>query len=163
MSLADKKGALFGKASSTTSSNANASAPVSKTTTGSSLTSASQSTTMKTSVTASGSVLLSADMRAKKMVEAKEFLDKAAKSLQTSIFQWSPDHVAAAGFYDAAANTYASLGDNENARQTLMKAVASHEAAGTLSAAASDLLKAAKLSSVSLFKQNIIYICRLII
>lgn len=104
MSLADKKGGLFGNASSS-SSDAKASKPVSKT--------AGKSFLAITSV--------SSAVKTKKTKEAKECEDAANKMLKTSVFQWSPDHVGAAPLFESASACYKAAEDFESAKSMLVK------------------------------------------
>jgi uncharacterized protein YktB (UPF0637 family) len=59
---------------------------------------------------------VSAELREKKLAEARENSTKGSKCLQTSVFQWSPDHITAATYFEMSAEAYKIAGDLENAK-----------------------------------------------
>ena len=64
---------------------------------------------------------LTSAQKAKKLDEAKEFMDKAAQALKKTIFSWKPDHLAAAPHFENAANAYKLAGELELARNTMLQ------------------------------------------
>ena len=153
--LAAQKSSLFGKpkGSSAASSSASATAkvaivspapivskPVGKT---ASLTS---STTTKSSTSATMGIVLSPDARARKIDEAKEESAIGMKALKTTVFQWSPDHLAAAPHFEASSNAYKAAGEFKLARLMMLQSADSHEGAGCLAAAAVTCVKAAVIA-----------------
>lgn len=59
---------------------------------------------------------ISPQVREKKLEEAREYSTKGSKCLQTSVFQWSPDHITAAPYFEMSAEAYKTAGDYENAK-----------------------------------------------
>lgn len=84
----------------------------------------------------------------KKIAEGKELHDRALKHLKTSLFQWSPDHLAAAATLEAAANCYNAAGELEQAQALYLQSAESHDKAGSAAACAQTLLKASKVAKV---------------
>ena len=154
--LTDQKSSLFGKpkgsaappgqkASVTASSTADVPLPISapkvpgKT--------ASLSANPSKSVTNSSvGVVLSPAARARKVEEAKEESALGMKALKTSVFQWSPDHLAAAPHFESSSNAYKAAGEFELARLMMLQSAESHDAAGCTAAAAVTCVKAATIS-----------------
>lgn len=91
---------------------------------------------------------LSPSMCAKKIAEGQELHDKALKYLKTSLFQWSPDHVAAASTFESAANCYNAAGELEKAQELYLQSADSHDKAGSAAASAQTLLKASKVAKL---------------
>lgn len=152
MSLSQNKADLFGKKStasssssasktsstSGTSSNANvatkpapapALAPVSKTAT---------ANLMSGSVSAAD-----AKMKQKKIEEAQEHSKRGMEYLKTNLFQWKPDHLAAAPCFESSAECYKLADQIDNACGMMIKGAESHEAYGSYAASALALMKAA--------------------
>ena len=151
--LGDKKSALFGSASAGKKSNPKA--KKSTTSTSSSNTSNSNNKNNNSSVidekpvskTAGMEIKsmtssLSAEMKTKKIEEAKDLQTRAEKFLKTSVFQWSPDHIGAAPLFERSAEAYKSAGDLETSYSMYQKAINSHSDSGVLSAAALACTKA---------------------
>lgn len=92
---------------------------------------------------------LSASACEKKIKEGKDLHERVLKHLKTSLFQWSPDHVAAAATLEAAANCYNVAGELQTAQELFLLAADSHDAAGSAAACAQTLLKASKVSKVN--------------
>ena len=84
----------------------------------------------------------------KKIAEGKELHERALKHLKTSLFQWSPDHVAAAPTLEAAGNCYNTAGELEQAQALYLLSADSHDKAGSAAACAQTLLKASKVAKV---------------
>jgi hypothetical protein len=84
----------------------------------------------------------------KKIAEGKDLHERALKHLKTSLFQWSPDHVAAAATLESAANCYNAAGELEKAQELYLLSADSHDKAGAAAACAQTLLKASKVSKV---------------
>jgi tetratricopeptide (TPR) repeat protein len=84
--------------------------------------------------------------RDQKLAEARELSQRGAKHLETSVFQWTPDHVAAASFFERSAESYRAAGDLENARLMYVGSADSHDASNASAAAAVVLVKAAKVA-----------------
>lgn len=91
---------------------------------------------------------LSPAMCEQKIAEGKELHERALKHLKTSLFQWSPDHVAAAATLEAAANCYHAAGELDQAQELYLLSADSHDKAGASAASAQALLKASKVSKV---------------
>ena len=70
--------------------------------------------------------------KSKKLDEAREYSEKGMKYLKTTIFQWAPDHLAAAPQFDKSADAYKAAGELTNARLMYVKAAESHYGSGTL-------------------------------
>jgi hypothetical protein len=117
----------------------------------------------------SGVPPVSAELREKKLAEARENSAKGSKCLQTSVFQWSPDHITAATYFEMSAEAYKVAGDLENAKLMYLQvpydfscaytcltslhmiarqAAESFEGAGSPASAALALAKAAKVAQV---------------
>ena len=84
----------------------------------------------------------------KKIAEGKDLHERALKHLKTSLFQWSPDHVAAASTFAAAGKCYNSAGELEKAEEMFLLSAESHDKAGAAAASAQALLDASKVSKV---------------
>lgn len=154
-SLSDQKNALFGNAKPSTGSS-DSSRPTRPTTT-------SKTAHMKPSSTAgmkAGVPIISPAAKAKKMEEAKSFSERGMKFLQTSMFQWNPDHLAAAPLFEKSADTYQKSGELDTAYLMYMKAIESHELSGILSAAA---LAAAKASGVAKSQGDVLNTAKMLI
>ena len=82
-----------------------------------------QSTTSTTTMTPAA--------KSKKLEEAREYSEKGMKYLKTTIFQWAPDHLAAAPQFDKSADAYKAAGELTNARLMYVKAAESHYGSGT--------------------------------
>lgn len=151
---AAQKDSLFGKApktgagsgktsttagvSSTASSTATALNPISRTA------GIATSPTTNYSATAAASAIPVA-LRTKKMAEGQGFLDRARAQLKTSIFQWSPDHLAAAPLLEMAADCYKTAGEYDTACDLFIQGSQSHEKYGSQSASGAALMKAAQV------------------
>ena len=125
MSLNDKKNALFSK-TSTSSASATTSKPAP--TLSNPINTSSNSSYnpgMGTGTTTSN--FLSSAQKEKKLEEAKEHLAKANKYLETSMFQWTPDHLGAASCFEKAANCYKAVNENQNAMNFYVKSAESHQ------------------------------------
>jgi len=70
--------------------------------------------------------------KSKKLEEAREYSEKGMKYLKTTIFQWAPDHLAAAPQFDKSADAYKAAGELTNARLMYVKAAESHYGSGTV-------------------------------
>ena len=153
-SLQDKKSALFGtnpKAAAGTPQETTPSATASGRGGGSSVTATSSTSSSsngptKTSSSSSSSSLPAAYVQ-KKIQEGREQSAQAMKALETSIWQWSPDHLSAASHFESSANAYAAANEYEIARQMYLKASESHIHAKCDSSAADATKKAAMMAS----------------
>jgi len=171
MSLADKN-ALFGKGSNnndnnkpkpvsktalaaasktsgskpTTNTTTTSSSSTSKTSSSSTTTSSStaQSKTLKSSTT------ISPQLKLKKIEEAKEESEKGMKYLKKTIFNWSPDHLAAAPCFENSANAYKTAGEYKMSYMMFMKASESHEGCNCSSAAGMACVKASEVAKLGL-------------
>jgi hypothetical protein len=88
--------------------------------------------------------------KTKKLEEAKELISRATNHLQTTLFNWNPDYLAAAPLYEQASNIYKGLGDMDQARELLAQSSLCHQKSGSLSAAALALIKASEISRVNI-------------
>jgi hypothetical protein len=152
MSLADKKSALFGKSVPASSSSAvavstSAAAPTTTTKPKPVTSSTTSSTSRGTGKPAAVQPKISQQAKEKKIEEAKELSERATKYLKTSVFQWSPDYLAAAPLYDQSAEAYKAAEQYDTARIMLVKSAECHEAYGSLASAAMSHVKAAKIAS----------------
>ena len=77
----------------------------------------------------------------KKIEEGQTLSMKAKKYLETSVFKWKPDHLAAAPLMEKAAECYRAGSDLQNAKQLFIEASNSHEACNAFSGAALALVK----------------------
>ena len=93
-----------------------------------------------------GASRLSPEMRAIKVTEAEDCVSKGNEYLKTSIFQWNPDHMGAAGYFEKASNAYKALGDVDRAYEMIIQTGKCHEGYGSLQSAANSLMSAAKLT-----------------
>lgn len=114
---------------------------------------------------------LSADAKARKIAEAKDCSNKGTKSLETSvttetcygyhvclmlavvyalpqIFQWSPDYVLAAPYFERAGECYKIAGEFHLAKLMFVQAAEIHDKLGANSAGALTYLKSAQISQV---------------
>jgi hypothetical protein len=91
---------------------------------------------------------MSAAAAEKKRAEARDWEERGQKNLKTSIFQWSPDYLAAAPCFENASNAYATLGDMKKAIDNLVLAADYNEKANCLTTAAFTYSKVAALCSV---------------
>lgn len=138
MSLADSKSSLFGKAPSVPSKTGSAT-PIS----------AGGGKKLEAVSTIPISTSLSGASRAKKLEEAQEWSEKARKHLKTSVFQWSPDYLAAAPCFENASNAYKLIGEFDLARDCLVQSAEANEKAGCLGAASLTYSKIAQLCQVN--------------
>lgn len=90
---------------------------------------------------------VSLEVKNQRLNEAKQHLDKATEFLKTSVFKWSPDHLAAAPYFEKSAGCYAAAGENDLAKQMYLQAANSQQAADTNAAAAVTICKAAQISN----------------
>jgi hypothetical protein len=90
--------------------------------------------------------VLSAVAKKAKIDEAVSTLAKAEGYLKKTMFQWSPDHCAAAPLYTAAAKMFQIAGEWVRARDTFILAAEHHDKAMVPSAAALDLMHAAEVA-----------------
>lgn len=152
MSHAAQKSSLFGKPkSSTNASSSSGSAP--KITTSSAVPAPVVKPVSKTAcLTASANKgvaalpVLSEGARARKIEEAKENSEAGMKCLKTSVFQWSPDHLAAAPYFENSSNAYKAVGELKFARLMMLQSAESHDASGCQAAAACSFVKAAVIA-----------------
>ena len=147
MSLEDKKSFLFAKG------NASANKSTVNETTSSS--SAGKKTTNATSFLNQANT--SHLNKQKKSEEAKVFAQQAKKHLETSLFQWSPDYLAAASFFERSAEAYKSIDDTENAIKMYIESAHANESCKAHASAAVMFMKAAPLSKDS-FKAMELYL-----
>ena len=149
MSHADQKSSLFGKpkASNASSSSASSTAKISATSTVSTpiVKPPSKTAGLATSTVAVAPVLSSA-ARLKKIEEAKEASELGMKALKTSVFQWSPDHLAAAPHFETSSNAYKIAGELKLARLMMLQSADSHEGSKCLGVAALTCVKAALIA-----------------
>jgi hypothetical protein len=139
MSLSDQKSSLFGK-SKTTSIQSNPHTPA-------------QPSNVKTTIKPAAALLnldsgLSGPAKAKKIEEAKTLSAKANAFLETSVFKWKPDHLAAAPIFENAANCYKVAGELDMAKLLYIQAATSHELIDSFAASAQSMNKAADVAKV---------------
>lgn len=75
---------------------------------------------------------------------------QAKKHLETSLFQWSPDYLAAASFFERSAEAYKSVGDTANALSMYIEGAHANESCKAHAAAAVIFTKAAQTTKDSL-------------
>ena len=158
MSLADKN-ALFGKAPA---SSANKPKPVSKTaaagltpkpttiTATTTTTTSSSSTVSKTASSTLKTPTVTPQLKLKKIEEAKEESEKGMKYLKKTVFNWSPDHLAAAPCFENSANAYKAAGEYKLSYMMFIKASESHDSCNCSSAAAMACVRAAEVAKIGL-------------
>lgn len=148
MSLNDKKSQLFGKGPASSSATPNTLKNPIKI-------SAAVTQSISMSKPSNPGITNSITSAQKKVVleEARDWISKAAKYLETSIFQWTPDYLAAAPCYEKASNLYKGLGDLDKAVDFLVKSANCHEMAGVTTAAALSYSKAAQIAQVCTIRQ----------
>ena len=66
--------------------------------------------------------------------EAKGLKTKATKHLETSVFKWKPDHLAAAPAFEKAAECYRAAKELEEAKLMYTEASNSHEMCNSFAA-----------------------------
>ena len=158
MSLADKN-ALFGKGPSsndkpkpvsktaaaglTPKPSTSSSSTIASKTASSTLQSKTASSTLKTPT-------ITPQLKLKKVEEAKEESEKGMKYLKKTVFNWSPDHLAAAPCFENSANAYKAAGEYKMSYMMFMKASESHEACNCSSAAGMACVKAAEVAKMGL-------------
>ena len=138
MSLTDQKNSLFGKAAKPGVRPAPSAAPV-------------VDTKPKPTIKAAAidfSIGLNGPQKAKKIEEAKTLSAKASKFLETSVFKWKPDHLAAAPLFENAANCYKAAADFVNAKLLYEEAAKSHEQCDSFAAMAGAFIKTAEMCKV---------------
>eukprot|EP01039_Chlorochromonas_danica_P002507 gene2507-2745_t len=155
MSLSKNKESLFGSKGST--SGATSTAPKATATTAalSSNTSATSAGAGKTAgltfkgvdSSSSQGPTMSLETRRKKIAEAREQSEKGMTALKTTLFQWKPDHLSAATYFERSADLYKVAGDLKNALLLNVQAAQSHEACGAMASTALLKTKAAGLAS----------------
>ena len=145
MSLQDKKASLFGKSSDTrTASSSSSSSSVQK-----SIAPPPPPPVVSKAMpppVAGGSSLslglgLSEAAKKKKLEEGQALSAKAKKYLETSVFKWKPDHLAAAPLMEKAAECYRAASDLHIAKQLFVEASDSHEACNAFAGSALALVK----------------------
>eukprot|EP00981_Chlorochromonas_danica_P002020 scaffold413_cov176-Ochromonas_danica.AAC.16 len=144
MSLSKNKESLFGSKGST--SGATSTAPKATATTAalSSNTSATSAGAGKTAgltfkgvdSSSSQGPTMSLETRRKKIAEAREQSEKGMTALKTTLFQWKPDHLSAATYFERSADLYKVAGDLKNALLLNVQAAQSHEACGAMASTA---------------------------
>lgn len=134
-SLTEKKNALFGAKSAADGDAAPVSLP------------ATASKTAGISLSSSG---VSAEVKKKKTQEGSELAAKAEGLLKTSLFQWTPDYIAAAPMFEAASDCYKQAGEFRTACQLLERAASASEKNNVLSAAAVAMRKASEIAQKEL-------------
>ena len=141
--LNTKKGTLFGSkaASSSTGGKTTASTTVNNTTSAAT----TQPKTIGMTSKATGTTI-SNEVKLKKINEATEWSEKGMKFLKTSVFQWEPDHLAAAPCFEKSASAYKAAGEDELARKLLLQSAISCEKSNTLSSGALALVKASEIA-----------------
>lgn len=151
MSLTEKKSALFGKSSakSTTNASTSTASSISNTsvTTSSSIT---QPQVKKPSIAyepKSTTTSLSREAKLKKIEEAKQLSSKGMAYLQKTVFQWTPDYLAAAPCFEKASDLYKQVEEYRTACDLLVKAAESYESYGLISSAALIQCKIAQIAS----------------
>ena len=149
MSLTDKKSALFGKAPPKSAGTGSATTTASTTTSTTSSTESKPKVILGTVGTGLATSTMSSSAIEKKRAEARDWEERGEKNLRTSIFQWSPDYLAAAPCYENASNVYVTIGDNNKARDALVLAADYNEKANCLTTAAFTYSKVGALCSVS--------------
>ena len=92
---------------------------------------------------------MSQETKDKKILEAKEHAARTEKHLQTSLFKWSEDHLAAAPAFEQAANAYRVAGELDLCREMFVKASISHQKYGADAAGALSYMKAAQAAHVN--------------
>jgi hypothetical protein len=100
----------------------------------------------KTATTSTGGIVLSPAVKARKIEEAKEESELGMKCLKKSVFQWSPDYLAAAPHFDISGNAYKAAGEFKMARLMFLQSADSHEGANCLAAAAVACVKAGAIA-----------------
>ena len=133
MSLEDKKNVLFSKGNAGSKS-------VIKDTTSLSV----NKTTNVTSFLNQTNTNSGALGKQKKSEEAKLLAQQAMKHMETSLFQWSPDYLAAASFFERSAEAYRSIGDTDNALNMYIEGAHANESCKAHAAAAVMYSKAAQ-------------------
>ncbi len=83
----------------------------------------------------------------KKIALGKAECSKAMKALETTVWQWQPDHLLAAHYFENSGNAYASAQEFEFARQMYIKAYESHIKAKCESSGADALKRAAMMAA----------------
>lgn len=153
MSLTKNKESLFGNKGST--SGTASTAPKATTTT-------SHASTTSTTIAGAGKTAgltfkgvdsssqgpsMSVEARRKKITEAREQSEKGMNALKTTLFQWKPDHLSAATYFERSADLYKAAGDLKNSLLLTVQAAQSHEACGAMASTALLKMKAAGLAS----------------
>ena len=87
------------------------------------------------------SIGLSEDVKQKHVTDALIAIKSAEKSLETGIFQWSPDYTCAAPMYERASTCYHSADDYSNEVKYMLKCAECHKQSGAYSGAAFALQK----------------------
>lgn len=154
MSLADQKKNLFGAKSKgnantvTKQPTSTASITIASATTASAATHVSKTTGTKIKATteSSGTLTISNNTKLKKIDEAKEWSEKGMKFLKKSLFQWSPDYVAAAPCFEKAAINYKLAGEYNLARLMYIQAVECNEKGDMLNAGAQCYIRASEIA-----------------
>ena len=81
------------------------------------------------------------------MAEAAAQFKKGEKAIKTGLFNWSPNFLEGAMFYEAAAKLYKQAGDKEQAKQAFLKYSMCSEKINEHYGAAEGLAEAAFLES----------------
>lgn len=145
MSLQDKKASLFGKSSDKKTASSSSSSSVSKPMPPPPPPAASISKSMPPPVSGGSSLSLGLGLsdatKKKKLEEGQALSVKAKKYLETSMFKWKPDHLAAAPLMEKAAECYRAASDLQSAKQLFVEASESHEACNAFAGSALALVK----------------------
>ena len=153
MSLANSKSSLFGKGAPNASATpANIERRVSVTSGITSRLSSNTQNSVSTGGTKSSSSAgpppLSAAAKAKKIDEAKAFSKQGSSHLQKTMFQWTPDHIAAAPLFEKSATSYFVAGELQLSKLMYIQASDSYEISNSFATSANALIKAAQIAQV---------------
>ena len=132
MSLADKKNILFSKGNEAKSQSISPDKTIS--------TSMGQTNNATSFLNPQNSLA----NKQKKLDEATMLAQQGRKHLETSLFQWSPDYLAASSYFERSAEAYKSIGDMENALSMYIESAHANQSCKTYAASAVMFSKAAQ-------------------
>jgi hypothetical protein len=143
MSLQNKKSALFGKEKSTSEETNKSTLFIPQV----EIEKKSQ-INVPTQIETASSKQITKLQEQKKLEEIKVLVDKAINYLKTSLFNWSPDYLAAAPCYEKASEIYKGIQNLSESREMMVKSAECYQKANCLSSAGLCYSKAALIAKV---------------
>lgn len=85
-------------------------------------------------------------VKTKNVEDAKKAIASAEEALKTSLFQWKPDYISAAPYFERASGFYKTAGMTDLSREFLLKCADCHDQSGSYAGAATAYAKSAVMA-----------------